>query len=291
MADHTLGAGGLVRQAVIAQLRHSIEMLKADVPAELRPDLYTAVSHMAGVAAFGAVDLGAYAEAERLHRYAQALAEEAQDWSKRSAVQADRIRAAIWSDRPDDAWTLAETALVRADRISHAEQAMLHGLKAHALSLMDGHKQDVLREVASSDECYSRADPTEAVPPWFRYYTPAEHDSVAAVALAGIAGGQRSALAAADERYTRSVASFGDTYRRSATMAALGHTRMHLLHGDLDRAAQLGRHAIGTATTVRSRRTGVILTDIIQLTSTHPGAPAMRDLHDRARRILAATPT
>jgi hypothetical protein len=243
---------------------------------------------MALVTGFGACDLGAWDEAARLQRYAQALSEEAGNWSLRAGAMADQVHTALWAQRPDDALTVAELALAREDRIGAAERAMLHGLRARVLAKMDGREQDVVREVTLADDCYAQVDPTQPVPTWMPYYIRAEHDATLAEALADV-GVQREVIEGADARYQSSVAGFGPTYRRSAALAALGNTRLHIVDGDLDRAGVVGADAVDRASAVRSRRTGMLLADIQALAAQRADNATMRDLREQAAEVLGSS--
>lgn len=281
-AGDAVGAGGLARQAVLAQLDHAAAMLEANIDSDLRPELQSAVSYTAVVAGFGAVDLGAYAEATRLLRYGESLAEEASNWSLRAEAIACRVRAAIWAGLPNEAWTLAESALIRPDLLGAVDKAMIHGVKARALSLMDGREREALREVELADHFFSQVDPSSPLPDWLHYYTQAEHDAVLADALSGIAFGDPKVVEQASARYGGSVDLFGPAYRRSAAMAALGNTRLHLVAGDRDLAAELGHDAMRRAGEVRSQRTDTMVRDVRHLAD----EAGMSDLRDHAAEMV-----
>jgi transcriptional regulator with XRE-family HTH domain len=284
-AEHAAGAGGLARHAVLAQLEHSTAMLDATMAPDVRPALQSAVAYMAEVAGFGAVDLGAYNEGVQLQRFAEALAEEAGDWSMRATAIAGRIRAAIWAGLPNEAWALAESALIRADLLGPADQAMLHGLKARAVSMLDGRTQETLREVDLADQYFAQIDPATPLPVWLHYYTAAEHNAALADALSGIVTTYPKAAELASARYAASTEQFGAGFRRSAAMSALGDVRLHLVSGDQDRAAEAAGDALGRAAAIRSRRTDTMVREVHQLAAD----AGMSDLRDQAAEVLPPT--
>lgn len=170
--DHTYG-GGLAREAVHAQLRWSAGLLDSSCPAGLQGRLYGAVGYLAHTAAFAAFDAYVHDDARRIFRFALACAEHAGDWHLRAKVLSSMARQAIWTGNPDDGLTLAEHALVRADRLTATEQAMLHTAHARALAKM-GRIRDTLIAVGTADDHFARRRPAEDAP-FMAYYDAAQH--------------------------------------------------------------------------------------------------------------------
>ena len=124
--------GGLVREAVNAQLRHCAELLNAWCSEQVRAELFSAVGYLGEVTAFMALDDHAHDDAYRLFRFASSCADEGGDWQLRAKVLNSMASQAICCGDPDSALTFTELALVRADRLTATEQAMLHTVRAHA---------------------------------------------------------------------------------------------------------------------------------------------------------------
>jgi hypothetical protein len=99
--DNTYG-GGLAREAVFAQLRWSSQLLHADCPEPLRPELFGAISEFGGVAAFMAFDAFAHTDAARTFRFSLRCAEESGNWHLRASVLSMMARQAVWCGQPDD---------------------------------------------------------------------------------------------------------------------------------------------------------------------------------------------
>src|SRR5262249_23263052 len=110
--------GGLVRGAVMGQLRWSAACLDATCPDELRPELFAAVGDLAETAGSIAWAAGADEQARRVFRFALACAEQAKDWNLRAEILSSMAEHAVWTGQPDDGLTLAEQALVRPDRLT-----------------------------------------------------------------------------------------------------------------------------------------------------------------------------
>ncbi|MGH3850676.1 MAG: XRE family transcriptional regulator, partial [Pseudonocardiaceae bacterium] len=106
--------GGLVREPAIGQLRWSAGLLEATCPDRLRPELFSAVGHLATTAGYLSEDVNAQEEARRVYRFALACAEKAQDWPLRAEILSSMTKQAIRAGQPDEGLTLAEQGLVRS---------------------------------------------------------------------------------------------------------------------------------------------------------------------------------
>lgn len=201
--DHTYG-GGLAREAVLAQLRWSAALLDdAQCSARQRGPLLSAVGYLAHTVAFMAFDGYAHDDARRIFRFALTCAEQAGDWHLRAEVLSSMARQATWLGQPDEALTLTEYALVRADRLTPTERAMLHTAHARALAKM-GRVRETLIAVGRADDSFAHARPAKD-PPWMSYYDAAQHAGDTGHALFDLAVRGRSA-AAARERLSAAVA-------------------------------------------------------------------------------------
>ncbi|MGH3932729.1 MAG: XRE family transcriptional regulator, partial [Pseudonocardiaceae bacterium] len=165
--------GGLLREAVTAQLRYCGDLLKANCPEPIRDDLLTAVGSFAETAGYMAYDDFAYDDAERAYRFALACAEEAGDWHLRAQVLCSMAELVSWCGDPDTGLAHTESALVRANRLTATERAMLHNSRARDLARL-GEVQDAVSAVGAADEAFSHAHPAED-PPWMASYTESRH--------------------------------------------------------------------------------------------------------------------
>ena len=125
--------GGLLREAVTAQLRYCAELLGARCSDSLRGELLTAVGSFAETAGYMAYDDFAYDDAQRAFRFALACAEEAGDWHLRAQVLCSMAEQVSWCGDPDTGLAYAESALVRATRLTATERALLHNSRARDL--------------------------------------------------------------------------------------------------------------------------------------------------------------
>jgi hypothetical protein len=176
--DHRVG-GELSVQAVAGQLRWAASLLEArSIQPAVRNDLYSAVGHLAQVAAWMSVDGGAHESASRYFRFGLHCAEEARDTSLRALVLSDMSRQVFHLGRPQEALSLAELAQVRADRLSAGERAMLSVVRARALAQL-GRGADTRGAISQAQDEFARRDKTPPAP-WMEFFDDAE--------LAGDAG-------------------------------------------------------------------------------------------------------
>ncbi len=277
--DHHYG-GGLAREAVVAQLRYSSGLLNATCPQRLRPELFAAVGYLGQVCAAMAFDAYAHADARRYFRFAHACAEEAGDWNLRAKTLSSMARQAIWLGDPDNGLTLTELALVRADRLTPTERAMLLTARARALAKL-GRVQDTLTSIGHADDEYSHADPATE-PAWMHYYDSAQHQGDTGHALWDLAmHGHRIELATS--RLTAAVDGHTDDYVRSRAMSGIKLASLSMATGDPQNAATIGRTALKEAKKLRSRRAADDLRELARITGKHH--PRDADAADLRRHI------
>ncbi|MFJ1766993.1 multiprotein-bridging factor 1 family protein [Amycolatopsis sp. NPDC088138] len=271
--DHRHGGWSLL-EATLAQARWARELVRAGCPAPLRAPLHQAVADLVGACGFKLFDTGAHREASRYFRFALECAEEAGDWHRRARILARMVRLAVETGQADQALTLAEYGLVRADRLSPVRQAMLHAAHAKALAAML-RKQEALRAIGAADEAFDRAsDDDFATLPTDRY------------TRANLAGETCEALATLrtdfGASFTLAQNGFGDEYPRSRVLAELKFASFTLATGDPAEAARIGHVALDTAERMRSGRVDELVR-VLEREVAEENSRAVRDLHDRLR--------
>ncbi len=281
--DHTYG-GGLVREAVAAQLRYSAALLETRCAPGLRPELFSAVGQLGHVTGFMAFDAAAHADAERMFRFALACAEEATDWHLRAKVLSSMARQAIWVGDPDTGLTLTELALVRADRLTATERAMLLAARARALAKL--HRvQDTLTSVGLADEAFTDTDPS-LDPPWMGYHDHAQHAGDTGHALFDLAVDGRF-VAEANSRLATAVDGHTDAYARSRGISGVKLASLTMVTGDPHQAVVIADHAAVDLGMVRSRRAAQDMDELHQLAARHDDLDDVADLRRRLPVLVA----
>ncbi|MGW0229563.1 XRE family transcriptional regulator [Actinopolymorpha singaporensis] len=279
--DHSYG-GGFVRDAVVAQLRWSARLLQAGAGHRERLELHEAVGHLAHVAGFMAFDAYAFTDAERLFRFALACAEAAGTWHLRAKVLSSMARLAVWRGQAATALGLTDLALLRSDRITPTEQAMLLTARARGLARL-GRTRETLRVVGAADDAFARSDPAED-PPWMAYYDAAQHAGDTGHALFDLE--VRGYPTEAGRRLAAAVAGHTPAYARSRTISRIKLASLLMATDDPREAVAVGTSALESAGRLRSRRTAEDLRELRRYAGQHATIPDVADLRRRIGTLV-----
>lgn len=282
--DHTYG-GGLAREAVLGQLRWSAGLLNATCSARLYRELLSAVGYLGHTCAFMAFDSYAHEDARDIFCFALACAEGADDWHLRSKILSSMARQAIWTGRPDEGLTLTEHALVRSDRLTSTERAMLHTARARALAKMR-RVRETLMAVGTADDHFAHSNPAND-PPFMAYYDTAQHAGDTGHALFDLAMLDRNPAEATD-RLAAAVAGHTASFARSRAISQTKLASLTMVTGDPVEAATIGTAALDTAGTIRSRRAADDLRELARYATHHTKVDEVAALR---QRITTATLT
>ncbi|MCE7005174.1 XRE family transcriptional regulator [Kibdelosporangium philippinense] len=270
--DHMHGGWSLL-DAALSQARWARQLMTADCPPALRTPLCQAVADLVGTCGFKLFDTGAYEEANRYFRFALVCTEEADDWHRRARVLARMVRLAVDSGQPDRALTLAERALVRADRLAPVRRSMVHVAHAKALAARR-RPQDALRAIGAADETFTRA-PDDCAPLWTDRYTAAHHAGETAETLATLQA------SGSEARFALARKGFGDKYPRARVLAELKFATTALETGDPAEAATIAAGALDTAEHMRSGR----VEDLLRTLAAQVAKHTSREVQDLKARM------
>lgn len=279
--------GGLVREAVAAQLRYCAELLNARCSGKLRSELYSTVGYLAEVAGFMAFDVYAHNDARRMFRFALTCAEEAGDWPLRAHVLSEMSRQAFWCQDFDESLTFVEYAQVRSDRLTPTERSVLAILRARALARL-GRVEDAVRAIRVADEEFANSNAAnDAV--YVRYFDAAEHAGDTGHALADLATPHRFQAEASD-RLRTAVAGHRAGDARSRAFCQLRLASMLMTVGDPHEAASIGAEALSVVSTIQSRRLGNHLRDLRRASGPHETITAVAELCERIDTVAPESP-
>lgn len=284
--DHTYG-GGLVREAVTAQLRYSAGLLSARCSERLRGDLYSAIGFLGHTSGFMAFDAYAHDDARRMFRFALASAEESGDWHLRAKVLSSMARQEVWCGNPDAGLTLIELAMVRADRLTPTERAMLLTARARALAKL-GRVSDAAKSVGMADDQFADSEPSDD-PIWMRYYDSAQHAGDTGHALFDLAI-EGAFESEACSRLAAAVAGHTAQYARSRAIAGIKLASLTMRVGDPMEAVQIGTHALAAAGSINSRRAAQDLMELRDFATDHERVVEVAELRHAIGQRLAASP-
>jgi hypothetical protein len=276
--DNRFG-GGLLRQAVVAELGYYAECLNAHCSEQVRAELFSAVGQFAQVAGFMAFDAYAHEDARRMYRFALNCAEEAGDWHLRAKVLACMSRQATWCGDPDQGVTFTELALVRSDRLTATERSMLHTDRSRALARL-GRVQDAVAAVGLADEEFSHSRPAND-PATVHYFDAGVHAGETGRALWDVAVHHGQFLAEARHRLSTAATAKGEKFVRGRVMDQIKIASLVMATGDPDEAVMIGTRALDVASTIRSQRAADFLRELRHLSGAHKQHPGVAELIHR----------
>ena len=215
-----------------------------------------------------------------------AMAEQADDWHLRAKLLSHMARQAIWCGDPDSGLTHTELALVRADRLTGTERAMLHTARARALGKL-GRTQDTLIAVGLADEAFIDSQPTED-PPWMAYYDHAQHQGDTGHALFDLTIHAVPKIETAP-RLAEAVRGHSDAYARSRAISGTKLAALIMATGDPHEASTIGQRAIDDAGRLRSRRAADGLRELRRFAGTHAALPEVSELRERITQLVGPT--
>ncbi|MFJ1994265.1 helix-turn-helix transcriptional regulator [Streptomyces asiaticus] len=280
--DNRFGGGGMVSGLGSRAMQWSAGLLQAECPAPLRSELFAAVSRLGIVV--GATEFDAYAhdDAQRTFNFAADCAEEAGNWHLRAKTFSLLARQAVWIGAPDDGLTYAEKGLVRSDRLTATEQAMLHTARARAFGKM-GNVRETMAAVGQADDAFTQARPAED-PPWMAYYDAAQHNGDTAHALFDLAILADQDPGRAARRLSAAVQGHTDAFKRSRALSRTKLAALFMAKGDPRQAAQIGHDALDEVGKLTSRRA---IDDLQQLGSFAAKHSKVREANVLRERIGA----
>lgn len=276
---------GLVREAVDAQVRYSVNLLGATCAPEHKDALYSAVGFLSHTAGFMAFDRYEHEDAKTMFALAQSCAETGKDWHLRAKVLSSKARQSIWCKEPDDGITDVQHAFVRSDRLTATERAMLHTTHARALAKL-GRVQETLTAIGRADEEFARSDPSND-PPWMAYYDLAQHSGDTGHALYDLAVKGRF-VNEARNRLDAAVHGHSDAYLRSRAISATKLASLTMVTSDPTEAASMGQHALKDASHLRSRRAADDLRELRKFAMARAEQPKVAELTARIDELLPA---
>jgi hypothetical protein len=193
---------------------------------------------------------------------------------------------AIRTGRPDEGLTLAEHALVRADRLTATERAQQHTNRARALATM-ARVPETLAAVGAADDHFAHATPTGDSRSGY-CYNDAFHAGVTGGALADLAIlGHRDPVQAS-ARLMTAVADLRSGQARSRAMDQITLASLTMVTGDPIEAVTLGTAALESAGAIRSRRVADGLRELARHAARYSGVGEVDELHHRITTAVLA---
>ncbi|MFJ6902331.1 helix-turn-helix domain-containing protein [Streptomyces hokutonensis] len=279
--DNLYGGGGIVRTSSIGQLIWAKGLLSLRCPPTLEVDLFTAVGHLAIVMGASAFDAYEHGDAARLLEFGTYCAERADNWHLRARSLSWRARHAIWCGSPDVGLTHAENGLVRADRLTPREQAVLHNARARAWAKMR-KPQEALAAIRRSDEIFSHVKDGEDAP-WMAYYDHAQHHGDTGHAAFDIALLDDQSPDLAIARLQTAIRDHSDEYVRSRALSGTKLATLTMAIGEPQEAVSIAHRALDEVGQLRSKRAVTDVQDLARASTKYACNPEVAELRERIR--------
>lgn len=285
--DNAYGGEGIVRSAVEGKMAWARGLLQADCPPRMRAELLTEVGRLAIVLGASAFDRFEHDDAAILLDFGRQCAEQADNWSLRASALNWLARQSVWRGRPEEGLTHAEIGLVRADRLTPREQAMLHNARARAFAQME-RPREALTAVGQSDEIFSRARPGEDAP-WMAYYDLAQHygDTGHAVYDIAVLPGQREVAEMARHRLQTAVKGHTAEYVRSRALSGTKLATLLMTKGEPETAVVVAQRALDEVGRLRSRRAAQDVASLSKAAARYARRDDVAHLRTRIATVLA----
>ncbi|MER7674146.1 XRE family transcriptional regulator [Kitasatospora sp. NPDC096128] len=283
--DTSFGGGGFVGLQAHSAMRWAVALLSVSCPDKLRTDFLAAVARLGLVAGACQFDSLQHEKATTAFKIAVECAEEVRQWDLRAKGYSFLARQAVWTGDADDALTYAEKGLVRSDRLTATEQAMLHTARARAWGKL-GSVQETLAAVGAADDAFSRRQPQND-PAWMRYYDEAQHNGDTAYALYDLSVGTRGHNPAlALQRFADAVRGHGDHYPRSRAMSSIKLASLVLATGDPAEGIALGLSAAAYSDSLTSKRASTELVELGRVAGSAGGTAGSAELRHKIRATV-----
>ncbi|MFE4332897.1 helix-turn-helix domain-containing protein [Streptomyces sp. NPDC056831] len=282
--DNLFGGAGIVRSTWTGQLAWAKGLLNVPYPPSLEASLFTAVGRLAVVIGASAFDAYAHKEAEQLLNFGTWCAEQANNWHLRATALNWRARQAVWCGHPDVGLTLADNGLVRSDRLTPREQAMLHNARARAWARM-GRPQETLTAIGQSDDIFSTAQKGEDVP-WMAYYDDAQHHGDTGHAAFDIALLPGQSPTTARTRLQRAIDGHTGAYVRSRALSGTKLATLLMLAGEPQEAAVIASRALDEVGKLQSKRALTDVRDLAKAGARYARRPDVAGMRARIRSTV-----
>lgn len=288
--DYRYG-GGFCRDAVVAQLSWGQQMKEATGPEPVRERLYVALADLHNLAGWTSFDTGLI-DAARTH-FANAL--ELAKLGKSHPLVANILyrMGRVYLHRGENTSSEHALKLFQLGQIAAQESgselavAVLCANEAWAYALM-GNAEQAQKLLNRTRAEFERADLVNAES-WEKFFDETDlHAMIGTVHTALAQTVDRKHTKLAIPALTRAIEAYGDEMARSKTFSLSALATNHLVEGDSDHGARLGRGALDLAEHIKSGRIKKRMEPLLQEAGRRSNNADARDLHERIERFLAS---
>ncbi|QFZ16090.1 XRE family transcriptional regulator [Saccharothrix syringae] len=285
--DYQYG-GGSCRDAVVAQLSWGQQMLGANATDLVRERLYVALADLHNLAGWTSFDTGLYDSARNHFGQALGLAKQGKKEELVANILYRMGRVYLHQNAPDDALKVFHLGQLAAQNSgSELAVGILCANEAWAYAKM-GSDDQTLKLLGRARDEFARANIAEA-PAWAKFFDAND--------LSAMIGTVHTELAQmVDAKYTRTaipaltkaINGYGEDMSRSRSFNLTSLSINHLLDGDIDHGARLGRQAIELSEGLKSVRTKDRMKPLLREAEKRRNNPDARELAERVARFTGS---
>lgn len=285
--DYQYG-GGFCRDAVVAQLSWGQQLLDASCSDQVRERLFTALADLHNLAGWTSFDSGLFDPARNHFARALELARAGHNDPLVANILYRMGRVYLHQEAPNDALKLFQLGQIAAQESgSELAVAVLCANEAWAYAALKNERQAIKLINRTKDE-FSRADLSNASS-WVSFFGEADlYAMVGTVHTVLAQGVDRNHTKYAIPALARAIAGHGDEMARSKTFEMVALATNHLIDGDVDHAARVGRSALDVAETLKSARTRDRMKPLKVEADRRSNNSDARDLSERIAKYLVA---
>ncbi|WP_063710874.1 helix-turn-helix transcriptional regulator [Actinokineospora enzanensis] len=285
--DYQYG-GGFCRDAVVAQLSWGQQMLGASGPEHVKQRLHVALADLHNLAGWTSFDIGLTDSARNHFGKALELAKAGKSEPLVANILYRMGRVYLHKESPDDALKMFQLGQIAAQESgSELAVAVICANQAWAYALM-GHKEQTMKLINRTRDEFSRADVSKAED-WVKFFN--ETDVYAMIGTVHTVLAQTSDPSHtkfAIPALTKAIEAYGDDYLRSKAFNLSALATNHMLEGDVDHGARVGRAAVELAETLKSTRVKDRLKPLLAEASKRRNNADARDLAEQITNLSVA---
>jgi hypothetical protein len=278
--------GGLSRDAVVAQLKATTELLRHGRMSDaVGRELFSAVADLASVAGWMTHDAGRSPEGQQYLLLGLRAAAEAGDIAIAAHLLNCLSRVANHLGRVDDALEMVQLAQYGTRKLPAGRiRAVLAALEARYLAIT-GDISGFHRAAGAAADGLAAASPGND-PEWVQWFDPAEYHATIGIAHLLAARHQPGLVRAAITMTGQAIPLRPAERARSRAFDHIGLARAHVLAGELDAAGNAAATAIDIAGGVASTRLADRMAELDADLAALGHDPAALQVRDRLRLFL-----
>lgn len=285
--DYQYG-GGFCRDAVVAQLSWGQQMLTASGTEHVKQRLHVALADLHNLAGWTSFDIGLTDSARTHFGKALELAKAGRSEPLVANILYRMGRVYLHQKSPDDALKMFQLGQIAAQESgSELAVAVICANQAWAYAML-GRKEQTMKLLNRTRDEFSRANLAEAAD-WVKFFDETDvHAMIGTVHTALAATVDPSHTKFAIPALSRAIDGYGDNMARSKAFNLSALAVNHLVEGDVDHGAKVGRQAVELAVNLKSKRV-VDRLDTLQAEALKRGNNAdARDLAEQITNIHVA---